>query len=61
MKKWIALGVAIFVLSLMATLAWRLWPELTRPKFVDPAFRIPSPLELAAVPAAPHFDFPLGT
>ena len=41
-------------------MAWKLWPELTRPKFVDPAFRIPSPLVLAAIPTATHFDFPLG-
>jgi hypothetical protein len=60
MKKWMALGVAAFVLSFLATLVWKLGPELTRPKYVDPAFRIPSPLELASLPTATHFDFPLG-
>jgi hypothetical protein len=60
MKKWMALGVAAFVLSFLATLVWKLGPELTRPKYVDPAFRIPSPLELASIPTATHFDFPLG-
>src|SRR5436309_15196709 len=60
MKKWIALGVAAFALSFVATLAWNLWPELTRPKYVDPAFRIPPPLELESIPTATHFDFPLG-
>ena len=49
-----------FVIVFAATLAWKLWPELTRPKQVDPAFRIPSPLELESIPTASHFDFPLG-
>jgi len=52
---------AMFVLSFAATLAPRLWPELTRPKYVDPAFRLPSSLELASLPTAVRFDFPLGS
>jgi hypothetical protein len=60
MKRLVALSVFGFVLGLVATLAWQLWPELTRPKFVDPAFRLPSPLELESIPTASHFDFPLG-
>src|SRR4029077_1520121 len=60
MKKWIVLSGATFALSFLATIAWKLGPELTRPKYVDPAFRIPSVLELAAIPTATHFDFPLG-
>jgi hypothetical protein len=47
--------------ALIATLWFRLWPELTRPKYVDPAFRLPSPLELASLPTAARFDFPLGS
>jgi len=57
------LGVTIllvFIASFAATLAWKLWPELTRSRYVDPAFRIPSPLELESIPTAAHFDFPLG-
>ena len=50
----------VFVVSLVATVAIKLWPDLTRPKHVDPAFRIPSPLELASILTATHFDFPLG-
>jgi hypothetical protein len=61
MKKWIALSVAAFAVGLVATLWFRLWPELTPPKFVDPAFRLPSPIELASLPTAPRFDFPLGS
>ncbi|HST29584.1 MAG TPA: M23 family metallopeptidase [Chthoniobacterales bacterium] len=60
MKKLIALSLLAFVITLFATLAWNLWPELTRPKFVDPAFRLPSPFELESIPTANHFDFPLG-
>jgi hypothetical protein len=60
MKKAIAVSVFAFVIAFTATLAWKLWPELTRPKFVDPAFRIPSPLKLESIPTASHFDFPLG-
>ena len=39
----------------------KLWPELTRPKKLDPAFRLPSALELASIPTATRFDFPLGS
>src|SRR5256886_10332714 len=57
----LALSILVtFVFSLVATLVWKVWPELTRSKYVDPAFRIPSPLELASIPTATHFDFPLG-
>ena len=60
MKRLIAFGVLAFLLTYIATLAWKLWPELMRSKYVDPAFRIPSPLELELIPTAAHFDFPLG-
>ena len=60
MKKVIGASALTFVLAFIATLAWKLWPELTRSKYVDPAFRIASPLELESIPMASHFDFPLG-
>ena len=60
MKRAIWLSALVFGLAFVATLAWKIGPELTRPKQVDPAFRIPSPLELASIPTATHFDFPLG-
>ena len=60
MKKIIALSALAFLLAFTATLSWKLSPELTRPKYVDPAFRIPSPLDLGSIPTASHFDFPLG-
>ena len=54
-------GAGVFALALVATVAIKLWPELTRPKHVDLAFRVPSPLELVSLPAAARFDFPLGS
>jgi hypothetical protein len=60
MKRVIWLSVCAFMLAFLGTPAWKLWPELTRPKFVDPGFRIPSPLELESIPTVSHFDFPLG-
>src|SRR6266567_8577915 len=60
MKKIMSI-VAGFAFAFLATVAIRLWPELTRPKHVDPAFRLPSPLELALFPTAARFDFPLGS
>ena len=59
-RRTILIALGVFVLFFVATLAWKLGPELTRSKYVDPAFRIPSPLELASIPTATHFDFPLG-
>src|SRR6266481_1825760 len=61
MKRWIALSAVAFAVGLLATLWFRLWPELTRPKYVDPGFRIPSSIELASLPTATRFDFPLGS
>jgi hypothetical protein len=49
-----------FLVALFGTLFLRLWPELTRPRKIDPAFRLPSPFELASLPTATRFDFPLG-
>ena len=60
MKRLIVL-LAAFALGLIATIAVKLWPELTRPKHLDLAFQIPSPLELASIPTATRFDFPLGS
>src|SRR6202023_1644205 len=61
MKKSIVLSAAAFLTAFAATVAIKLSPELTRPKRVDLAFRIPSPLELVSLSAAARFDFPLGS
>src|SRR5438093_11527461 len=52
---------ALFTVAFLGMLAWRLAPELTRPTHLDPAFQIPSPFELASLPRATRFDFPLGS
>lgn len=61
MKKLVALAAVAFAVAFIATLWFRLWPELTRPEHLDLAFQIPSALELASVPTATRFDFPLGS
>jgi murein DD-endopeptidase MepM/ murein hydrolase activator NlpD len=61
MKRLIPLCVLALIVSCVATVAVKLWPELTRPKHVDLAFQIPSALELASIPTATRFDFPLGS
>ena len=49
-----------FLLTLGAGLYFRLGPEFRRPAR-DPAFDFVSPLELASVPKATRFDFPIGS
>src|ERR1700730_16777519 len=57
----IALSIfSVFVISSAATVLFELWPELTRPSWVDPALQLPAPLDLASLPNAPRFDFPIG-
>ena len=53
--------LSVFTISFIATLFIKLWPELTRPKKLDLAFQFLSPLELASIPTATRFDFPLGS
>ena len=53
--------LTMVALGVVATLAWKLWPELTRLTHLDPAFQVPSPFELASLPVATRFDFPLGS
>src|ERR1043166_8890581 len=54
-------ALIVFVVSALTTVLIQLWPELTRAKHVDLAFRRPSPLELAMLPTAARFDRPLGS
>jgi hypothetical protein len=54
------LFVLIFLVALGATLSLRLWPELSAPTKFDPAFYLPSAFDLASLPIATRFDFPLG-
>ena len=51
----------LFLIALITPLALRLWPELSRPAKLGPAFRVASAMELASLPTATRFDFPLGS
>lgn len=53
--------LAIFLLALAATLYFRLAPELQPSLRLDPAFQLTSPMELASLPTATRFDFPMGS
>jgi hypothetical protein len=55
------LAIALFLLAGAGTILFRLGPELTRPKHVGLAFQLPAPLELASLPTATRFDYPLGS
>jgi hypothetical protein len=59
--KFAFLILSVFAISFLVTLYLKLWPELTRPKKLDPAFQLLSPLELVSIPTATRFDFPLGS
>ena len=56
----VLLFLGVFLIALGGILFFRLWPELSRPTKFDPAFYLPSPLELVSLPTATRFDFPLG-
>src|SRR5439155_23235799 len=60
MKKLVALNVVAFGVGLVAALWFRLWPELTRPKYVAPAFGVSSALDLESLRTAELYDFPRG-
>ena len=51
----------IFLMAALSVLCFRLWPEMRRPAKIDPAFQLASAFELAALPSATRFDFPLGS
>lgn len=53
--------IILFLIGAVAVLCWGLLPELTRPTDLSPAFQLPSPFELASLPVARRFDFPLGS
>lgn len=53
--------LAVFLLTALGLLCFWLWPEMRRRVQADPAFQLASPFELAALPTATRFDFPLGS
>ncbi len=60
-KSWWLLAVVCFLLALLLDLACRLGSELLDHRKFDPHFAIVSPIDLAALPTARRFDFPLGS
>ncbi|MFN2507879.1 MAG: M23 family metallopeptidase [Chthoniobacterales bacterium] len=57
-------AVTLFVVFLLALAAWlyfRLGPQLFHPGVRPAAFQLPAPLDLASLPTATRFDFPLGS
>ncbi len=51
----------IFLLALAGGLVFRLAPEFRQKPPLDPAFKLTPPLELASLPTATRFDFPIGS
>ncbi len=57
---WLA-GVLLLLLGFAADLAWRLGPELLERRKFQLALDLVSPIELATLPTATRFDFPVGS
>ncbi len=55
------LFTGVFLLALVAALFVRLGPELRRPAKIDVGFQIVPAIELASLPTAARFDFPIGS
>ena len=60
LRRWIVLGALLFLVALLSDLAFRLGPELLDRRKFEPALEIASPIDLASIPTAARFDFPLG-
>ena len=59
-KWWIAACLLLLV-GLAADLCWRVGPELLSRRRYALALDLPSPIDLATLPTATRFDFPIGT
>jgi murein DD-endopeptidase MepM/ murein hydrolase activator NlpD len=57
----VLLFLAVFLLALAAGLYWRLAPELRHTAQPDPALQLIPAIELASLPTATRFDFPMGS
>jgi murein DD-endopeptidase MepM/ murein hydrolase activator NlpD len=58
---WLALAFVCFLLALLLDAAFRLGPELLERRKFDSHFAIVSPIDLASLPVATRFDFPIGS
>ena len=53
--------VAAFITAFIMVVFLRLSPELRKPAKLHPAFQLVPPIELASLPTAVRFDYPLGS
>jgi hypothetical protein len=60
-KLWWLLAAVCFLLAFLLDLAFRLGPELLERRKFSPSLEIASPIDLASLPTATRFDFPLGS
>ncbi len=60
-KAWWLLALVVFLLALVLDLAFRLGPELLERRKFESHFALFSPIELASLPTATRFDFPIGS
>ena len=60
-KSWWLLAAVCFLLAFLLDLTFRLGPELLERRKFSPSLEIASPIDLASLPAATRFDFPLGS
>ena len=58
---WLLLALLLFVAATVLDLAWHVGSELMEQRRYALSLDLPSPLELASLPTATRFDFPLGT
>ncbi len=54
-------AVGLFLLGAMAALLWQFFMHPPEAETSSLAFQLPDPLEMAAIPTAYRFDFPLGS
>jgi hypothetical protein len=60
-RSWWLPAIALFLLALLIDLAFRLGPELLDRRRFAPSLEIVSAIDLASLPTATRFDFPLGS
>ena len=58
---WSLGAVLVFALAMSTWIFFRIGSELLQPAKIDPAFQLTPAIELAALPTATRFDFPLGS
>jgi hypothetical protein len=58
--RWLLAGAFLFLGALVVDLGFHVGPELLNRRKFEPALELPSGFDLAALPTATRFDFPLG-